>query len=386
MLIIEKDHLNRIVLNFIFENSGQLYSKNGVANLTAKMLNSRGSLIHKNNEFSEILDNNAIHFSANTGRETFSIAMTFLKEKQDLAYEMFTEILKSPNFNNESLEKTKKETIAKLITQENDYDYVASKLLNEISFDGEMSQPIASKEVENIQLEDIKKFFNSLSKEKLVVMAGGNINEKELNLEKITSFLPSSPKIKNKFFIPKIAFKSITKNVEQSYIYFLAPFNVEKNQRYKAKIATHILGSGGFGSRLMEEIRVKKGFAYSVYAKNNFSKTKEILSGYMQTKIENQEEAIKTLKDEISKFTKNGITKEELESAKQFLIGSEPLRNETMSQRLNRKFNEYYEDLGENYFNKELELIKKISLEEMNEFIKLHTEINNLSMAIVTNK
>ena len=106
----------------------------------------------------------------------------------------------------------------------------------------------------------------------------------------------------------------------------------------------------------------------------------------MQTKIENTNEAIKTLKDEISKFVNEGISEEELLSAKQFLIGSEPLRNETMAQRLNRKFNEYYQNLGENYFTKELDLIKNVTLKEINEFIKSHTEIENLSIAIVTKK
>jgi predicted Zn-dependent peptidase len=386
MLIIEKDNLDRVVLNFVFENCGQLYSKDGVANFTAQILNSRGSIKNPNSNFSEILDDNAIHFSASAGRETFTINLTFLKEKQELTYEMIKELLTSPNFSNDSFEKTKKEIIAKITTKENDYDYVASKLLSEISFENEMSRAILGEDIESISLQDIKEFFNSLSKEKLSIMAGGNIDKKELNIDEITSILPSSPKVENKYFTPKISFKEINKNVEQSYIYFLSPFNITKEERYKAKIATHILGSGGFGSRLMEEIRVKRGFAYSAYARNSFSKTKNTLSGYMQTKIENQEEAIKTLKEEISKFVKKGITKEELTSAKQFLIGSEPLRNETMSQRLNRKFNEYYEELGEDYFTKELHLIKEMSIEEINEFIKSHTEIENLSIAIVTNR
>ena len=386
MLIIEKDNLDRIVLNLVFENCGQLYSKDAVANFTAKMLNNRGSLKNPNSNFSEILDNNAIHFSAVTGRETFTINLTFLKEKQKLAYEMIKEILTSPNFTDESFEKTKKEIIAQMATKENDYDYVASKLLNKISFENEMAKPILGENLENVSLKDIKEFFSSLSQEKLSVMAGGNTNEKELEIEEIISILPSSPRVEDKFFTPKVAFEEINKNVEQSYIYFLSPFNIEKEDRFKAKIATHILGSGGFGSRLMEEIRVKRGFAYSAYARNSFSKTKNILSGYMQTKIENTNEAIKTLKDEISKFVNKGISEEELLSAKQFLIGSEPLRNETMAQRLNRKFNEYYQNLGEDYFTKELDLIKNVTLKEINEFIKSHTEIENSSIAVVTKK
>jgi predicted Zn-dependent peptidase len=60
----------------------------------------------------------------------------------------------------------------------------------------------------------------------------------------------------------------IKKKTEQSYIYFASPLNINFDSKdiYKAKVASFILGSSGFGSRLMEEIRVKNGLAYSVYA------------------------------------------------------------------------------------------------------------------------
>jgi len=57
----------------------------------------------------------------------------------------------------------------------------------------------------------------------------------------------------------------ITKvDTKQAYIYFGSPLNIECNssKRYLAKVASFILGSGGFGSRIMEEIRVKRGLAY----------------------------------------------------------------------------------------------------------------------------
>ncbi|MGB5966411.1 MAG: insulinase family protein, partial [Sulfurimonadaceae bacterium] len=68
-----------------------------------------------------------------------------------------------------------------------------------------------------------------------------------------------------------------------------------------------------------------------------------------------------------------------------FLLGSEPLRVETLSQRLSRTFQEYYkgQELGSSL--KELEKIKVLELDDLNTYIKKHTEINDLSFAIVTN-
>jgi predicted Zn-dependent peptidase len=90
------------------------------------------------------------------------------------------------------------------------------------------------------------------------------------------------------------------------------------------------------------------------------------------------------VKDIVKEFVKNGVTKDELKAAKKFLLGSEPLRTETFSQRLNRSFTLYYKGLPMDYPQKELEKIEKLSLEELNDFIKSHKEINQLSFSIVT--
>ena len=198
--------------------------------------------------------------------------------------------------------------------------------------------------------------------------------------------LPSNSLKKDLFFKPKHGNITEKHNVEQSYIYFGSEFNISNDELYLAKTATFILGAGGFGSRMMEEIRVKRGYAYSAYAQNEFQKTYTILKGHLQTKLENTEDAIKIVKELIDDFVKNGVSEEELNQAKKFLIGSEPLRNELLAQRLLRKFKEYYYNLPESYYDKELQMINSLELKELNDFIKKHDEIKNLSFSIVTNE
>jgi predicted Zn-dependent peptidase len=180
--------------------------------------------------------------------------------------------------------------------------------------------------------------------------------------------------------------KIVKKETEQAYIYFGSPYNISVNSEdyYKARVATFILGSSGFGSRLMEEIRVKRGLAYSAYARIDVTKSSSCMSGHLQTKLDSLEEAKKTVKDVVAQFVKEGVTKDELEQTKKFLLGSEPLRVETMSQRLNRTFMEYYNSQELGHSLKELELIGKLSLKDLNDFIKAHKEILDMSFAIVT--
>jgi predicted Zn-dependent peptidase len=183
----------------------------------------------------------------------------------------------------------------------------------------------------------------------------------------------------------KAVTKELLKDTQQAYIYFGSPFNMNSNDEnvYLAKVASFILGGSGFGSRLMEEIRVKRGLAYSAYGHVSINKSYSYFTGYLQTKLQSAKEAQDIVKQEIKKFVKNGVTQDELDAAKQFLQGSEPLRTETLSQRQNRAFQLYYKGLPLNYPQIELEKIQNLSLKKLNKFIKEHDEINNLSFSIV---
>ena len=133
----------------------------------------------------------------------------------------------------------------------------------------------------------------------------------------------------------------------------------------------------------MEEIRVKRGLAYSAYGSISINKSHSYFNGYLQTKNESADEAKKLVSEIIENFVEVGVTQEELSAAKNFLTGSEPLRSETLSQRLNRSFTLYYRGLEQDYSQKELEKIQNLKLEDLNAYIKSHNEINNLTFSIV---
>jgi predicted Zn-dependent peptidase len=383
MVIIQKDNLDRVIFEIIFENSGALFAKSGVTNFLAKMLQNRGTLKKPNTKFLKKLDDEAIHLSIATGRETITIHTSFLKEKQNIALKLLKELLENPNFSEKSFEKTKQEIVSTIQREQNDFDYVASTLLNKASFKGtSLEYPLIGEQID-FGLDDIKNHFqNFFIQENITFVVGGNYEE--IDFDKFKKIFPNGKKQPIPTFQPQQQTIEVTKNSEQAYIYFNAPYNVEKRDIFKAKVATFILGSGGFGSRIMEEIRVKNGLAYSAFARNSFSNHTKLLTGHLQTKIENQKSAIDKLKNILNDFVKNGVTKEELKQAKQFLIGSEPLRNETLTQKLALLFNEYYNGYEKGHYKNELQMIEKLSLKDLNSFIKKHSEILNLSFGIVT--
>jgi len=397
-IVFEEDkRLPLVTMQFIFQNSGSIAdtTKAGLAKFSAKIMN-EGTKELGSSAFAEKLESRAIHISASTGKETFVIELGCLKEELDEGLKYFELLLKDPNLTQEAVKKVKTTTLGNLARKENDFDYVASNELKALLFEvSVLANPSSgtAESVKSIDLNDVQDFLDkNLVRSKLIVAVGGEVDIKELK-DKISKIIASMPKgeassVKKYEVSKEVKEKIVKKETQQAYIYFGSPYDISVNSEdyYKARVAIFILGAGGFGSRLMEEIRVKKGLAYSAYARLDVTKSSSYMSGYLQTKLESLEDAKATVKKIVADFVKEGVTEEELEQTKKFLLGSEPLRVETMSQRLHRTFMEFYngQELGNSL--KELEKIKKLKLDDLNEFIKSHKEILDMSFAIVTKR
>ena len=390
----EQKSLPILNLQLVFQNSGYIQDKNksGLANLSSKLLN-EGTKELGATAFAQELEENAISLTTSNGFETFVIELSNLKEQSKKGVELLTSLLKSPNFTQDTLEKLKTLQVGSLKRKENDFDYVSQNQLKSMLFKGTSLENPASGSIESIskiKLDDIKKFVSkTINLNNLIIVAGGDFDIKEFE-ELLKPFL-TTLEVGEKNEFEKIEFnskneeKTLIKDTQQAYIYFGSSFNIDSQdeENYKAKVASFILGGSGFGSRLMEEIRVKRGLAYSAYGSISINKSHSYFNGYLQTKNESAEEAQKLVSQLVSQFVEHGVTQEELTASKNFLTGSEPLRSETLSQRLNRSFTLYYRGLEQDYSQKELEKIQNLKLEDLNAYIKSHNEINNLTFSIV---
>ncbi|MDD2897007.1 MAG: pitrilysin family protein [Aliarcobacter sp.] len=390
----EQKSLPILNLQLVFQNSGYIQDKDksGLASLSSKLLN-EGTKELGATKFAEELEKNAISLTTSNGFETFVIELSNLKEESKKGVELLTLLVKSPNFTQDTLKKLKTMQIGSLKRKENDFDYISEKQLKSMLFKGTALENPASGTIDSIskiELKDIENFVNqTVCLENLIIVAGGDFDLKEFE-KLITPFLETL-NVGKKLGLEKINLvskkeeKTLIKDTQQAYIYFGSSFNIDSKdeENYKAKVASFILGGSGFGSRLMEEIRVKRGLAYSAYGSIAINKSHSYFNGYLQTKNESAAEAQKLVSEITAEFVKNGVTQDELSAAKNFLTGSEPLRSETLSQRLNRAFTLYYRGLEPDYSKKELEKIQNLKLEDLNNYIKSHDEINNLTFSIV---
>ncbi|TPH80301.1 insulinase family protein [Helicobacter pylori] len=396
-VIYEENHL--LPMGFIhlaFRGGGSLSDKNqlGLAKLFAQVLN-EGTKELGAVGFAQALEQKAISLNVDTSTEDLQITLEFLKEYEDEAIMRLKELLKSPNFTQNALEKVKTQMLAQLLQKESDFDYLAKLTLKQELF---ANTPLANavlgtkESLQKIKLEDLKQQFAKVFElNKLVVVLGGDlkIDQTLKRLNNALNFLPQGKAYNEPYFETsnQKSEKILYKDTEQAFVYFGAPFKIKdlKQDLAKSKVMMFVLG-GGFGSRLMEKIRVQEGLAYSVYIRSNFSKVAHFASGYLQTKLSTQAKSVALVKKIVKEFIEKGMTQQELDDAKKFLLGSEPLRNETISSRLNTTYNYFYLGLPLNFNQTLLNQIQKMSLKEINDFIKEHTEINDLTFAIVSNK
>lgn len=379
------------VVNFklIFKASGSVANGkfSGLANLVAKMLNEGTSKLGVS-EFANLLELKAVNLTVFSGFETFGFEINTLKENFDYGLNLLISLLKDPNFTQKTLDKIKTLIKGEIASNNTDFDYLSRTELNRLLYEDtslEYPQIGTLESIDKISLNEVKEFFNALFLENLFIVLAGDIKE-NIDLNELLNCFKSG--VKNNLPFIKTSNKQklsfVKKQAEQAYIYFGAPYNVKKDEIFKANVAIFIFGSSGFGSRLMEEIRVKRGLAYSIYARADFGLSSSKIWGYMQTKNESKDDAIEVIKSEFLKFVKDGVSQDELNSAKNFLLGSVVLQKETMFGRINIKQKEFYmgEEFGE--FERTLEKIKALNLDDLNKFIKAHDEILNLSFSVVS--
>ncbi len=395
-LIFERDtRLPIVSMQLVFQKSGSIEDGNlsGLARVTASMFNEgtqkRGAV-----GFAEALDARAIHLSVHAGTETFVFEVGSLKEEFGEAVTLLDELLETPNLTEAALQKVKTTTIGALSRKESDYDYVANRELKKLLFEGTPLAHPASGTIESVgamKLDQIRAFASAhLQRGRAIAVIGGDITQDEAAayVRRLLKALPKGEAGALPYYgaSDKQRVEVLERDTDQAYVYFGAPYDmkVADPEHYISRVAMFILGSGGFGSRMMEEIRVKRGLAYSAYCRANIARSHSDFFGYLQTKVATKDEAVQTVREVIAEFIEHGATQAELDQAKKFLLGSEPLRVETLSQRLSRTFMEYYKGEGIGASKRELEAIEKLDLKTLNDFIRRHGEIGKLTFSIVT--
>jgi zinc protease len=150
-----------------------------------------------------------------------------------------------------------------------------------------------------------------------------------------------------------------------------------------AYVMNYILGGGGFSSRLMHEVREKRGLAYGVYSYLSVRDEAALYLGGVQTANERMAESLEVIKAEWARMAAEGVTVDELNRAKRYLTGVFPLRFDSNAKIANYLVFIQEEDLGIDYLDRRNSLIEAVTLEDVNRVAARLLKPENLSIVVV---
>lgn len=180
-LIFEENKALPIVsMQIVFTNSGQLSSKkDGLVSMSATLLN-EGTKKSGSVGFATKLDDKAITISSYAGRENFVIVVSSLKSEFKTAVLLLEELLKDPNYTDDSLSKIKMQKMGWLEQKKSDFDYIGALTLRQNIFEGtDLARDYEGtpKSIKSMTLEQMKDFIHShLGYNNAIMVIGGDLS------------------------------------------------------------------------------------------------------------------------------------------------------------------------------------------------------------------
>ena len=316
-------------------------SKSGCANLVQHLLNLGAGGLSEDQIATALADVGA-QLKSHFDRDRAGIALRTLSSERERkqALDIFARIIQHPQFPQDILLREKARIVSGIKESSTKPDYIAERTLMKMLYGNHPYGFNESGEIDTLnglQREDLLAFYRSYYVAGNAVIAIiGDITRVEAATiaESLTKNLPFAAQ---KTEIPAVAIptadiKRIPHPATQSHIQLAYPGLRRSDPDYfPLLVGNHILGGGGFVSRLMEEVRQQRGLAYSVYSFFSPYKEQGPFEIGLQTKKEQSEEAFALSRKVLKDFVTSGPTEEELTAAKQNIIGGFPLRIDSNS-------------------------------------------------------
>ncbi|MBI4529282.1 MAG: insulinase family protein [Deltaproteobacteria bacterium] len=376
LLSSEQNTLPMVTLTLLIR-AGSRYdpaAREGLANLTARLL-TYGTKTRSAVEINETLDFIGASLSTACSEDVATLNLTVLKKDLDTGLSLLAELLTESIFPEQEIEREKQSIIASIRAKYEEPGEVAQMKFMEALFpQSRYGRPVegTADSVRAITGDGPVEFYRQYYRPNRAILAVvGNITHQEMTQRISTVFQswkkgPTADEAPPSVLPGPSRLVRIDQNLTQANI-IVGHVGVPRSHPdyYAIQVMNYVLGGGGFSSRLMDSIRNERGLAYSVYSSFGAEKFFGTFQIVMQTKNESAGEAIRIAREEIQKIREKGASREELNAAKDFLVGSFPLRIDT-----NRKVASFlaqveFLELGLDYPDRYPNLIRAVTQEDV---------------------
>ena len=334
--LVEEHSIPFVALEIRFRGGTSLDAegKRGAVNLMTGLIE-EGAGDMDARAFARAQESLAASFSFGAGDDSVSVSAQFLTENRDRAIDLLRTALHRPRFDQDALERVRAQVMSGLMSDAKDPGTIAGQTFAKIAYG---DHPYGSdgkgtlQSVAALSREDIVAAHRGVfARDRLYVGAVGDITAEELGmmLDDLLSGLPATGAPfpgKADVTIPG-GVRVVEFDTPQSVAVF-GQKGIERHDDdfFAAYVMNQILGAGGFESRLMQEVREKRGLTYGVYSYLVPRDLAAVYMGNVASANDRIAEAISVIRDEWARMAAGGVTEKELEDAKTYLTGAYPLR------------------------------------------------------------
>lgn len=392
--LVEEDSIPLIVMDVAWKggSASDPAEKSGTANMVSSLLDEGAGDLDAA-AFQARLEDIAARMSFSAESDNFTASLSTLAEHRDEAFRLFALAISEPRFEDDAIERIRAQ-IGVVIARNSDRpEWIASDSWYKTALG---DHPYArapegtAETLRAITRDDLMEFKRRvLARDNLKISVVGAISPVELGplLDRTFGALPEEadlPELEPAALPEGGQTIVVERDFPQSVILFGMQGLARDDEDFiPAFIMNYMLGGGSFSSRLMEEVRVKRGLAYSVSTYLSPLDRAAFYFGEAGTKNERVGETLAVVRRELARMAAEGVTQEELDDAKTYLTGSYPLRFTTNRSIASQLLGIQVENLGIDYVDRRNSLIEAVTIEDISRVAKRLLKPENLIVTIV---
>ncbi len=369
--------------------------KAGLANLVASLLD-EGTTTRSSKQLAEQIDfvGGALEIKAS---EDFTTASARILQKDiDLGFTLLADTLQHPAFQKTEFERIRSQILGEMASDNDDPGHVAMKAFNQLVFHGHPYRwPLNGTEesLSRINLTDVVNFYTKeyTPGQTILTVVGAVTAEQVTELVQIHfgawKKSPSPTRATKKpSRVDRKTMQLIEKDLTQSNV-ILGHGGISRTNPdfYAITVMNHILGAGGFSSRLMDSIRDRQGLVYGIMSHFDARLMPGSFWVNFQTRTEATNQAIQSVLAEIKSIRESPVSDQELSEAKSFLVGSFPLRFDSTAKLAQVLAQVEFYGLGFDYFSQYPKWIDQVTKEDVQRVAKQYLNPQHYALVVVGN-
>jgi zinc protease len=380
-----------VQVDFVAGTAYDPTGKSGVASMTQGLLDLGVEGMDETQIASRMADLGAkLSGGADMDRASVSLRTLSAADKRVPALDILRAVLVSPQFPEEAFDREKARTISALKEALTRPEAIAGKAFWSAMYPGHAyGQQSTPESVTEIAYDDLSAFYRkhyTAARASVAIVGDLSRTDAEALAQQLTAGLPSGGGAAplNDPLLPVAVEQRIAHPAAQSHLLIGMPAIKRGDPDiFPLLVGNYTLGGGGFVSRLMKEVRDKRGFAYSVYSYFHPMALPGPFQIGLQTKKAQANDALKLAREVLTGFLAEGPSEVELKAAKQNLVGSFPLRLDS-----NRKILENIAVIGFygmplDYLDRYAENIEKVTVADIKAAFSRHVKPAHLVTVVV---